>query len=428
MDKKVNTLVIGAGCLGVASAVSTKRRLKKISPGDNEVCILDKSLIGSGITSRQSGIFRSANAVPKAAKLSKDSADYWHNLEELWGIAIDFEKNGAIWIARDAGNGDNPKWARLSESMKKLDIDFNLITQDKAANICGNSVTLHDNEVYYYEPDAFQFDPNIVRKTLYKALEINDVDTCEKISVHGFVTKNDDTIERVITSEGEITCKHVVNAAAAWSPSIFKSLGLFIPISTEAVNVVNWLTSHNDFKEQMPILADYTNLSYFRTWNNCEIHMHQPRHRNIKETARIFSEHPLDVIGADFVTDPTNYSLGYAQIRIYEDIVKKRFKGIDNKMYGSGFRSYFDITPDLKFILGRDNKIKNLFHCLGAGQSFKYTPVFGEIIADSITGSGKYIDDIDEFSIDRFDDKYMQYFWSQVSGFGNSLKTDSEYL
>jgi hypothetical protein len=29
--------------------------------------------------------------------------------------------------------------------------------------------------------------------------------------------------------------------------------------------------------------------------------------------------------------------------------------------------SYFDITPDLKFILGKDDHVANLFHVLGAG-------------------------------------------------------------
>ncbi|NIQ15340.1 MAG: FAD-binding oxidoreductase, partial [Candidatus Dadabacteria bacterium] len=56
------------GCLGCATAISTQRRLKQVSGGsDEKVCIIEKSLIGSGITARHSGIVRAANAVPKAA-------------------------------------------------------------------------------------------------------------------------------------------------------------------------------------------------------------------------------------------------------------------------------------------------------------------------------------------------------------------------
>ncbi len=73
------------------------------------------------------------------------------------------------------------------------------------------------------------------------------------------------------------------------------------------------------------------------------------------------------------------------------------------------------------FFLGRDHRIENLIHCLGAGQSFKYTPVLGEIVADCITG-GAYADDNDEFCIARFDDEYMKDSWQKVSGTERSLE------
>ena len=94
----------------------------------------------------------------------------------------------------------------------------------------------------------------------------------------------------------------------------------------------------------------------------------------------------------------------------------------------SGYRSYFDITPDLKFILGKDSKISNLFHCLGSGQGFKYAPVFGELMADCITNEGEFLDEIDEFSISRFNDIYMANFWDQVSGSDNALEAETAAL
>ena len=112
----------------------------------------------------------------------------------------------------------------------------------------------------------------------------------------------------------------------------------------------------------------------------------------------------------------------------YEDIARKRFSGLDKSIYSSGYRSYFDITPDLKFILGQDSKVNNLFHCLGAGQAFKYAPVFGELIADCITNEGKFLDEVDEFSISRFNDTYMENFWNQVSGSDNTLEAEATIL
>ena len=50
---------------------------------------------------------------------------------------------------------------------------------------------------------------------------------------------------------------------------------------------------------------------------------------------------------------------------------------------------HFDITPDLRFILGKDSKITNLFHNLGSGQAMKYSPVLGEVVAEEIMGEKK---------------------------------------
>ena len=57
---------------------------------------------------------------------------------------------------------------------------------------------------------------------------------------------------------------------------------------------------------------------------------------------------------------------------------------IDKTVYASGYRSFFDITPDLRFILGQDSKYTNLFHNLGSGQAMKYSPVLGESVAEEI--------------------------------------------
>jgi len=429
MAESVNTVIIGGGVLGCASAISTQKRLRKINGNnDNNVCLIEKQVISSGISARHSGIVRSANAVPSAAKLAKNAIDYWKNLVAIWGVQCEYESNGAMWIARDTGSGKNEKWSELANSLVNLNIQFGQVDRHQAQEICTKNINLSDNEIFYFEPDAIQFDPTKVRKALYEAIKINKINIREKTNVQGFVTDNNGKINKVLTDNGDINCENVINAAGAWSPSIFDSLGLNIPVSIETVNVVNWLTSQLDIDYRMPIIADYSNLAYFRLWRNGEIHMHQPRHRNTREIARTFSENPLHITGGDLINDPTNQSLGYGQIRIYEDIARKRFNDLDKSIYSSGYRSYFDITPDLKFILGKDSKISNLFHCLGSGQGFKYAPVFGELIADCIANEGEFLDVAEEFSISRFSNTYMTNFWDQVSGSENTLEAEAAAL
>ena len=425
MTRHFHTVVVGGGCLGCASAISVQRRIRRnadIAAG--QVCLLEKSVVGSGLSARHSGIVRAANAVPKAAYLAKRASDYWCDLQSLWGVSAEYEAVGAVWIARAMDGDANVAWNRLAEAMTELNIEFRQINRREAQEICTRNVRLHDGEVYYFEPNAMQFEPSTLRHVLYAALQANDIELLEGTAVEGFETSDDGKIQTVITSAGAISCDFIVNAAGAWSPSIFSSLGISIPVSVEPVHVVNWLTSEREFFDPMPIIADYVNLAYFRMWRDGAIHMHQPRRRSLRETARAFAESPVNVTGADFINDPVNQSLGYSQIRLYEDIARCRFKDIDTAVYGSGYRSYFDITPDLRFILGPDHRIGNLIHCLGSGQAFKYTPVFGEIVADCIAGGGEYYRDIEEFSIARFDERYMQDFWRKVAGTDHSLDTE----
>ncbi len=154
----------------------------------------------------------------------------------------------------------------------------------------------------------------------------------------------------------------------------------------------------------------------------------KPRKRGVEEASTLFTDNPLAIIGADFINNPVNQMQGFSNIRLYEDIAHKRFKDLQNTVFSSGFQSYFDITPDLRFILGQDSKITNLFHCLGSGQAFKYAPVFGEMMVEYIFKPGKLSALGDKFLINRFDSVYMKKFWDKVSGKNYSLSQESVNL
>ena len=153
------------------------------------------------------------------------------------------------------------------------------------------------------------------------------------------------------------------------------------------------------------------------------MHAHQPRKISVYEIAKNFINDLTTVNGGEYLNEPMNQSLAYNQIKNYEDISKKRFSNIDKTVYASGYRSFFDITPDLRFILGKDSKINNLFHNLGSGQAMKYTPILGEALAEDIIGEKNVLKkfDYEKFNINRFGDDYMKEFWNLVNGEENTL-------
>ena len=417
-----HSIVIGGGCLGAATAISLQHKLNKKSKKE-KVCLIDKSVLCAAESSRHSGIVRSANADQDASLMASTSTKLWKNLKSIWGIDMELEQFGAIWIAKKNQDGENKTWQELSKRMNSMDIVFKEIDHAIAADLCGESLIVDKEESYYFEPDALQIDPSILRSTIYEALDYNGVDVFEKTKVDT-ILNDSNKITSCITNNGKLTAKNFVNAVGAWSPQLFLKIGIKIPVTIEPVSVVNWMESPKQIRHEYPIIADYVNLCYFRSWRGNKLHAHRPRKRSVFEIAKNFINDLCAVNGGEYLNEPMNQSLAYNQIKTYEDIAEKRFSNIDNTVYSNGYRSFFDITPDLRFILGKDSKYSNLFHNLGSGQAMKYSPVLGESLAEEILGEPDMINkyNYSKFNINRFDDDYMDQFWNLVNGEENSLQ------
>ena len=416
-----HTVIIGGGCLGAATAVSLQRKLNSVGKGE-KVCLIEKAVLCAAESSRHSGIVRSANADPDASMMANLSTKMWKDLSGIWGLKMELDEFGAIWIAKKNEDGENPAWSELAERMKKIDLKFEEISSKSAISKCGTTLITDENESYFFEPDAFQLDPSILRSTLYNAIDTNGVDLYEKTEVDSIIFKGNEILG-CTTNNGKFDAKNFVNATGAWSSQLFSKIGLKIPVTIEPVSVVNWMESPRQIKYEYPIIADYTNLCYFRSWRGNKMHAHQPRKRSVYEIAKNFINDLTSVNGGEYLNEPMNQSLAYNQIKNYEDISKKRFSNIDKTVYASGYRSFFDITPDLRFILGQDSKYTNLFHNLGSGQAMKYSPVLGESVAEEIMNESFITKKFDykKFNINRFGDDYMKEFWNLVQGEENTL-------
>ena len=423
MIEKFHTVVIGGGCLGVASALSLARKLSLKE--SNDICIVEKGVLAGGISSRHSGIIRSANASIQAATFAEQSNEMWRNIRDYWNVNIVPEQPGAIWIAKNDKKGSARTWRELEKNLGKVNIDFSQIKSKEIKSLTNNSIRINEkDELYFYEPNAMLFDPIEVRNAMYEAIEINNINLKENTKVIGFELNPSNKIKKIKTNHGTIEAENVINAAGGWSSQIFDSINVKIPVSLQPVYVSNWLVSKKKLSENFPIIADYINLSYFRTWRNGELHVHQPRDRSPSAIARSFAEEPTSMKGADVFFDSSNYTASYSETNKYQEMIRDRFPHSAPYIFNGGYIRFFDITPDLKFILGDDKDISNLYHCLGAGQAFKYAPIFGEILSDLILQKKSKIKNfnLEEFSIKRFYKPKMKNFWNIVHGSQNTLR------
>ena len=406
-QKNFHTIVIGGGCLGVATGVSLARRLGAMR--ECKICILEKAVLGAGLSSRQSGIVRAANSSPAAARLAAESAKMWKNLPRLWRVSVDWSQAGAIWISPNAKAGeDQDAWTGLETLMRDAGIEFHAIDHIEAIRLTHGKVRFNSGERCFFEPEALQLEVSGVLEAMQAAVAANGVELCEHVLVEELLLDSQGAICGVRTNRGELQCAFVVNAAGGWSADLFSALGLRIPVALEPVCAANWLVGASELPEDLPIVADYVNMAYFRRWPGSVLHMHQPRHRAPQQIAASFSRSMTNPAGADVIYEAGNYAVDRQQIQEYERKIRERFPDVRSPLWAGGFVSYFDVTPDLKFILGVDDKIPNLFHCLGAGQSLKYAPIFGELIAEAILEGRNRDVDLSEFSIARFAGQSLQ--------------------
>ena len=420
MTKHFNTVVIGGGCLGCACAFSISRQL---GGQQNKVAIIEKKVLGAGLSSRHSAIVRSANASAMAARMAKIATQQWKALKTLWGVDIPFEQPGAIWIAGNSQTNAANTWQLLEKTMQKENIALQMISRNDISDLCNGAIRVDPEEIYFYEPDVLQLDSSEILNAMQNAAKINQVELMEHCQVYDFERDSHGNINNLLTNQGKIGCENIVNATGGWSSDLFASIDIHIPVALEPVYAANFLVSSQDVPASLPIIADFVNRAYFRRWRGSILHMHQPRARSGNAIARSFSRAMMNPEGANVIYDASSFSVNHQQLNHYLQKVENRFPKVGKAIYAGGYQSFFDITPDLKFILGKDTKAPNLFHCLGAGQALKYAPVFGEIIADLVTkGRSQNAQiDISEFSIDRFNDKTISEFLKTETDNNHSL-------
>lgn len=420
MTPQYHTIVIGGGCLGCACAFSMQRKLGKKA---GNVAIIEKKVLGAGLSSRHSAIIRSANASQMAAKLARMATEHWQDLQPLWGVDIPYEKSGAIWIAASQGGQKPEKWSDLEKSMQQENIPFSMLSHNEVAGLSRNAVKTDPDVIYFHEPGVLQLDSSQILNAMQTAAKKNNIDVIEHCQVLDFECDGQKNIVAVNTSQGKLAAENIINAAGGWSLELFAGLGIILPVALEPVYAANFLVSTKDIPENLPIIADFVNRAYFRRWRGSVLHMHQPRSRSAKNIASAFSRVVMNPEGADVIYDASSFNIHHQQLENYLNKVENRFPKMGKPVFAGGFLSFFDITPDLKFILGADAQIENLFHCLGAGQSLKYAPIFGELMAEIVIENGVRDKSIDlgEYSIARFAGKPINEFWQTEGNDSNSL-------
>ncbi len=396
-----HTIVIGAGLLGCATAISVKRQLGS----RGRVLLIDKGTLLSGVSREHSGIVRAVNSHAASASMARSAIALWTRLDKVWGHGVPLSRCGSIWITPQ---NEGPKWSELETTLGSQGIDFFEVSHREVRRLGNNRLRLEAGERVYFEPNALAINPGDLARTVIDSIRSNGVDTREHCAVTGFLGDSEDNIHTVLTSKGSFHCEKVVNASGPWSQQLLSQFDIAVPVRLEQVLVGNWKVPGLHLAADEPLIADMTSGHYFRTWGDGQVHIHSRRRVEssfISNKFNVAAKHP------DEIMKPGNDESAQLErdVRAYSRRIQARF-GVEAKSIncsGASYR-YFDITPDHRFILGSDNTIENLYHCVGAGQAMKYAPIFGQLLAKAICGESVSTPFHEDFSIARFKQSHSE--------------------
>lgn len=402
MSDRYHTCVIGGGLLGVSAAIALQRRLNETGA---KVLLIEQRTIGAGLSGRHSGIVRSAHRSAQIASWGMQANGMWRELDRHWGVGLPTKVTDALWIAPPEKLS---RWHDMSQQLRTVGVEFNHVAVDAARRLSSGMLALNDNESVFHETQCLLIDPGQLREAMCKALSLNGVDCLMHTSVVGLGLAKDGRAREIHTTNGAFEFDHLVNAAGAWSHRLFREIVpnsvIEIPVSMERVFCANFLADPNESLNNLPLIADYQNDVYIRQWPGAQFHMHAPRSRSAKAISRCFNATQRGDVQDNAIYDSSSKTSSWVHAADFANKLRSRIPSIHTPTQISGEFSYFDITPDLGFILGPDTVIPNLHHNLGAGEAMKFAPALGEVIADSVLNDTSYASEklLRDYSIARF--------------------------
>ncbi|WP_299638414.1 FAD-binding oxidoreductase [uncultured Ruegeria sp.] len=272
-DNLTDIVVIGAGIIGISTALELQKRGK-------QVLVLDREGVGAGASKGNAGAFAFTDIVPLATPGIMRKAPKWL-FDPLGPLSIppSYALNIAPWMLRFWRASWQDRYAAALSAQAALMDHSRAALESQIADVDGEALMQRDGQLQLFEsegefraslptwdmrkdhgipfdlldsPDAIaEIQPGLHRRFTHAGFTptwMNTVDPASwtrhlatrftarggqvEIAAINALTPMDAGVH-LTTSIGEIDARHVIVAAGAWSHQLAKTLGDRIPLETE---------------------------------------------------------------------------------------------------------------------------------------------------------------------------------------------------
>ena len=366
-----DVVIIGGGSHGLATAYYLRER------GITDVCILEKSYIGSGAAGRNTTILRSNYKTPEGARFYDASVKLYEGLSGELDFNLLFSQCGHLTLA----HSDRAMFvmANRAEVNRLHGIDSKLIYPDEVKRLAP-SMNVSDSATYpimgaLYHPPGGIIRHDAVVWGLARGADRGGVEIHPYTEVTGLERTNG-RIDAVKTNRGTIKAGQVLSCTAGWSTLIGEMASVPLPITTHILQAL--------VTEPLKPLLDVVIVS-------SQMHVY------ISQTDR-----GEFLMGAE-IEPWTTYRM-QGTLNFMQEVARhalELFPQLERARILRSWAGLCDLSPDYSPIVGK-TEVDNFHVSAGWGTyGFKAAPIVGKTLAE-LVATERTPELIEPFALERF--------------------------
>jgi len=385
--KLAEVVVIGGGVIGTSIAYYLARE-------GADVALVDKDDIASGTSSACDGFIMLQTKEPgPKLEMALESAEIFQSLGEELAYDIEYRKDGGMVVIETEEEFES--MSSLVKRQREFELEVELLDKDQM--IKQQPYLSHHLLASTYSPTDAQVHPIKLTLGFAQAAQHYGARLYSFTQVKGIKVSNGQ-VTGVVTNEGEIRTKIIVNAAGVGAPEVGKMVGLEIPIKPRRGQIV--------ITEQVPPLLKgiLTSTAYLAA-------------KGAKKSAKITDQN-IRKLGAGLIVEQseegnlilgsTREFVGYNKKTSYEGIcaiLGCATKAMPILREVHAIRSFAGLrptTPDGLPIIGRAPGLKEFIIAAGhEGDGIALAPITGKLVADLIIKEESPAQ-LDHLNLERF--------------------------
>lgn len=220
-------VIIGGGITGTAAAEALSRE-------GHAVTLIEKNGLATMASGRTLGGVRQSGRHPAELPLARAAVALWAGLRDALGADVDYRRGGNLRLARTPAEVDLIR--ALVETQRAQGLDLGFLPDNAAVRAVAPALSAHVLAASYCPTDGHA-DPVKATHAFADCARRHGAVIREGVRAMAIQAVNG-RVEGVATTAGSIPAERVIVATGIDAPALLAPLGLYLPLSTEVVSVV----------------------------------------------------------------------------------------------------------------------------------------------------------------------------------------------